>query len=53
MAGLTKAQRAERDAKEHEEQDDGLIAMQKDGETLLVHPSCVKSHEAVGWKVKG
>lgn len=27
-----------------------LVLMVKDGEKLKVHPSCVKAHEAVGWK---
>ncbi len=31
--------------------DDGLCAMTKDGETLRVHPTCVKSHQSAGWKV--
>lgn len=30
-----------------------LIPMTKDGETILVHPSCVKSHELLGWNVAG
>lgn len=55
MAGLTKAQRAEREA-QHEAQetptDDGLIAMSKDGETMRVHPSCVTAHVSLGWQVK-
>lgn len=33
--------------------DDGLVEVEKEGETLRVHPSCVKAHQAVGWKVKG
>lgn len=52
MAGLTKEQRAEREAAKVAEQvEDGLIAMNKKGETLRVHPSCVKAHERAGWKV--
>lgn len=57
MAGLTKARRAERDAEKQVEQvdaaDDGLIAMNKDGESVRVHPTCVKSHQAAGWKLEG
>lgn len=30
---------------------DGLVRMTKDGETIDVHPSCVKAHEQSGWKV--
>ena len=30
--------------------DDGLVAVHKDGETLRVHPTCVKAHHAAGWK---
>jgi len=30
---------------------DGLVAMQKDGEELRVHPTCVQSHKNAGWKV--
>ena len=48
MAGLTKEQRAERDAAK---QDDGLIEMHKGGEVIRVHPTCVKSHQAVGWRI--
>ena len=51
MAGLTKAQRSEREAAQ-QPVEDGLIAMTKNGETTYVHPSCVKSHEAVGWSMK-
>lgn len=29
--------------------DDGLVAMKKQAVTLLVHPSCVKAHQAHGW----
>jgi hypothetical protein len=32
--------------------DVGLVAMKKAGEEdLKVHPTCVKDHERVGWKV--
>ena len=27
-----------------------LITVEKDGEQLQVHPTCVQAHEAVGWK---
>lgn len=54
MAGLTKEQRAEREAAKAAEQvEDGLVEMSKAGETLRVHPSCVKSHQAAGWKLVG
>lgn len=26
-----------------------LVAMQKDGETIAVHPSCTAAHRALGW----
>jgi hypothetical protein len=35
------------------QEDDGLVAMAKDGEVLRVHPTCVKSHQAAGWKLVG
>lgn len=47
MAGLTKEQRAAKAA----ESQAGLVAMQKDGVTAHVHPTCVKSHQDCGWKV--
>jgi len=28
-----------------------LVVMEKNGELSEVHPTCVKAHEAVGWKV--
>lgn len=28
-----------------------LIPMEKDGETLEVHPSCVADHQRIGWRV--
>jgi hypothetical protein len=55
MAGLTREQRAEREAAkeaEPEAVDDGLIEVTKGDETLRVHPSCVKAHLSAGWKVK-
>lgn len=53
MAGLTKEQRAERDAAKAAAPSDTteLVTMQKDGESLDVHPSCVKAHQAAGWKL--
>lgn len=27
-----------------------LVEMEKDGEHLQVHPTCVEAHKAVGWK---
>lgn len=50
MANISKAEREAR-AKEAE-QEDGLIEMTKDGETLRVHPSCVESHKSAGWVLK-
>jgi hypothetical protein len=29
----------------------GLVKVEKNGETLQVHPTCVKAHEQVGFKV--
>lgn len=57
MAGLTKAQRAERDAvKQVELQAENtaeiLVTMTKDGEELEIHPTCVHAHEAAGWAIK-
>lgn len=52
MAGLTREQRAERAALQASDtplDDDGLIAMTKDGEELRVHPTCVKAHQDAGW----
>ena len=38
--------------KKHDEQEEaGLVRMAKDGETIDVHPSCVKAHEQVGWRI--
>lgn len=34
------------------EQSDGLTAMSKDGETLRVHPTCVKAHQSAGWTLE-
>jgi len=55
MAGLTREQRAEREAAnaaETPKDDDGLVAMEKDGETIRVHPTCVQSHKLAHWKLK-
>ena len=30
---------------------EGLVAVQKGGEVLHVHPTCVKAHENAGWTV--
>jgi len=30
--------------------DEHLVRMHKDGETLDVHPSCVKAHADAGWQ---
>ena len=51
MAGLTKEQRAERAAQESNE-NDGLVAMVKNGEEMHVHPTCVQAHKESGWKVE-
>lgn len=32
--------------------DEGLVRMHKDGETIDVHPTCVKAHEDAGWKAE-
>lgn len=32
---------------------DGLVLMTKDGESIAVHPSCVKAHEIAGWALIG
>jgi hypothetical protein len=37
---------------EQEPQDTGLIVMFKGDEKIAVHPTTVKSHEIVGWKVQ-
>ena len=31
-------------------EDDGLIKVAKDGETLAVNPACLAAHVAVGWR---
>lgn len=54
MAGLTREQRAEREAaKELKDEPvaDGLVEVHKNGETLRVHPSCVRAHQSGGWKL--
>lgn len=30
---------------------DALVSVQKEGETLQVHPSCVAAHVQAGWAV--
>lgn len=40
-------------AAEDGSEDDGLIAVVKDGEPLRVHPSCVGAHVRAGWKLLG
>ncbi len=55
MAGLTKAQRAERAAQAEEAPstpDDGLVVMTKGDDELAVHPTCVEAHKRAGWLVK-
>jgi hypothetical protein len=32
--------------------EEGLVAMEKDGRDIEVHPTCVAAHEAAGWQVK-
>jgi hypothetical protein len=61
MAGLTREQRTEREAAkaaaeakaEAKQPEAGLIRMTKDGEHIDVHPTCVASHKAAGWKLGG
>jgi hypothetical protein len=55
MAGLTKARRAQREAPQATPAppapvDPGLVLMEKDGERLAVHPTCVHSHQLAKWK---
>jgi hypothetical protein len=57
MAGLTKEQRAAKaalapTAEAPQSDDDGLVVVEKDGQTLRAHPTCVESHKAAGWKLK-
>jgi hypothetical protein len=33
-------------------EDDGLVAVVKDGTVIRVHPTCVKAHLGAGWKVQ-
>jgi hypothetical protein len=54
MAGLTREQRAEREAAKESKDEpvaDGLVEVTKNGQTLRVHPSCLKAHHAAGWKL--
>jgi hypothetical protein len=41
----------EKGAEPVEESTEGFVKMHKHGEYLHVHPSTVRSHEQVGWKV--
>ncbi len=53
MAGLTKEQRAAKAAAEEnssQADESHLIAVCKDGETLMVHPTCLAAHRLLGWK---
>lgn len=58
MAGLTKEQRAAKEAERLEreaqevkpEPEVFLVLMQKDGEEIDVHPTCVKAHFDAGWR---
>jgi hypothetical protein len=46
----TKAQK--RDAGKESVPDDGLVTMERFGESMDVHPTCVDAHIKTGWKVK-
>lgn len=58
MAGLTKSQHAQRAAGQAAPApsaapvpiDSGLVLMEKDGEQIAVHPTCVHSHRLAKWK---
>ena len=53
MAGLTKEQRAAvaaADENSNQADENHLIAVCKDGETLMVHPTCLAAHRLLGWK---
>lgn len=67
MANISKAERERRSAEPNTEADvkpvtdvetkpakadPSLIQMSKDGESLSVHPSCVKAHQSAGWSIK-
>jgi len=53
MAGLTKEQRAEREAKPKETPNEvTLIAMFKGDDEIEVHPTCVDAHKKAKWQVK-
>jgi hypothetical protein len=54
MAGLTKEQRAAREADRADEKasaspEEGLVRVVKAGESLDVHPTCLAAHKALGW----
>lgn len=55
MAGLTKEQRAAKASADQNSQqvadDSHLIAVEKDGETLRVHPTALENHKRLGWKI--
>jgi len=54
MANISKAEREKRaaESKDTEMADEsGLIRMIKGADALDVHPTCVKAHESIGWKV--
>lgn len=58
MAGLTKEQRAAREAEKAEEKamgrpEEGLVRVVKNGEALDVHPTCLAAHKAQGWVEAG
>jgi len=56
MAGLTKSQRAQRaagqaaPAQAANPDEPELVTMEKDGQTMAVHPTCVHAHRLVNWK---
>jgi hypothetical protein len=52
MAEETTKDKPEADQKKQDQKkSDGLIKMSKNGETIKVHPTCVKGHEFVGWRL--
>lgn len=44
-----KDQKDDKNDQEQEVRDD-LVPMTKNGETIRVHPTCVKGHTLAGWK---
>ena len=46
----TEIEAPEAESTETEIEDDGLVAVHKDGETIRIHPTTVKAHHTAGWK---